>query len=69
LYRAQEFEAAASLAFVCEFKLSLPRLPVPSVQLIHFKMPNPRAVFDTTMGKFEAEIFVDQMPLTAGKIF
>eukprot|EP01031_Cornospumella_fuschlensis_P032294 gene32294-39054_t len=28
-------------------------------------MPNPKAVFDTTMGRFEVELFADQMPLTA----
>lgn len=30
-------------------------------------MPNPKALFKTTMGDFKVEIFVDQMPLTAGK--
>jgi cyclophilin family peptidyl-prolyl cis-trans isomerase len=29
-------------------------------------MPNPIAVFDTSLGTFEAEIFLDQMPVTAG---
>ncbi len=29
-------------------------------------MPNPTATFDTTLGSFTAELFVDQMPLTAG---
>eukprot|EP01039_Chlorochromonas_danica_P010329 gene10329-11433_t len=29
-------------------------------------MPNPKAVFKTTMGDFKVEVFVDQMPLTAG---
>ncbi len=29
-------------------------------------MPNPTATFDTTAGTFTAELFVDQMPLTAG---
>jgi cyclophilin family peptidyl-prolyl cis-trans isomerase len=28
-------------------------------------MPNPIAVFDTTKGKFEAEIFLDRVPITA----
>mmetsp|Transcript_53243 Transcript_53243/g.133668 ORF Transcript_53243/g.133668 Transcript_53243/m.133668 type:complete len:187 (+) Transcript_53243:68-628(+) len=28
-------------------------------------MPNPKAVFDTTEGKFTAEILLDKMPLTA----
>ena len=28
-------------------------------------MPNPTATFETSMGTFEAEIFVDQMPITA----
>jgi cyclophilin family peptidyl-prolyl cis-trans isomerase len=28
-------------------------------------MPNPIATFDTTMGAFKAEIFLDQMPITA----
>ncbi|MGE0709295.1 MAG: peptidylprolyl isomerase [Planctomycetota bacterium] len=28
-------------------------------------MPNPTAVFDTTLGSFTAEIYLDQMPLTA----
>merc|ERR1711904_526371 len=27
--------------------------------------PNPTATFDTTMGKFEAEIFLDRVPITA----
>ena len=31
-------------------------------------MANPTAVFDTTLGTFKAEIFVDQMPIT-GKNF
>jgi cyclophilin family peptidyl-prolyl cis-trans isomerase len=29
-------------------------------------MPNPVAKFETTMGNFEAEIYVDQMPITGG---
>ncbi|PZR05922.1 MAG: peptidylprolyl isomerase [Archangium gephyra] len=29
-------------------------------------MPNPTATFDTTAGQFQVELFVDQMPLTAG---
>ncbi len=29
-------------------------------------MPNPTAVFDTSLGTFKAELFVDQMPITAG---
>jgi cyclophilin family peptidyl-prolyl cis-trans isomerase len=29
-------------------------------------MPNPTAKFETTMGNFEAEIFVDEMPTTGG---
>jgi cyclophilin family peptidyl-prolyl cis-trans isomerase len=29
-------------------------------------MANPIATFDTTMGSFQAEIFLDQMPITAG---
>ena len=29
-------------------------------------MPNPIAKFETTMGNFEAEIFVDKMPITGG---
>lgn len=29
-------------------------------------MANPTAKFETTMGNFEAEIFVEQMPITAG---
>ena len=29
-------------------------------------MTNPIAKFDTTMGQFEAEIFVDKMPITGG---
>jgi cyclophilin family peptidyl-prolyl cis-trans isomerase len=29
-------------------------------------MANPIAKFETTMGSFEAEIFVEQMPITAG---
>lgn len=29
-------------------------------------MANPTAKFETTMGTFEAEIFVEQMPITAG---
>merc|ERR1719199_936796 len=28
-------------------------------------MPNPTAVFDTTMGSFECEIYLEQMPITA----
>lgn len=28
-------------------------------------MPNPHAVFETSLGTFKAEIFMDQMPLTA----
>ena len=28
-------------------------------------MPNPIAVFDTTQGQFKAEIYLDQMPITA----
>ena len=28
-------------------------------------MPNPTAKFETSMGNFEAEIFVEQMPITA----
>ncbi|RMG18744.1 MAG: peptidylprolyl isomerase [Planctomycetota bacterium] len=28
-------------------------------------MPNPTAVFDTSLGSFEAEIFLEQMPITA----
>lgn len=28
-------------------------------------MPNPTATFDTSLGSFTAEIFLDQMPLTA----
>merc|ERR1711904_748856 len=27
--------------------------------------PNPTAVFDTTMGRFEAEIYLDRVPITA----
>lgn len=29
-------------------------------------MPNPTAIFETSMGTFEAEIFVDKMPITGG---
>ena len=29
-------------------------------------MPNPTAVFNTSLGTFKAELFVDQMPITAG---
>ena len=29
-------------------------------------MANPTAKFETTMGGFEAEIFVDEMPITGG---
>ena len=29
-------------------------------------MANPTATFDTTEGQFEVELFVDQMPITAG---
>ena len=29
-------------------------------------MPNPIAKFETTMGNFEAEIYVDKMPITGG---
>ena len=29
-------------------------------------MSNPTAVFETSMGTFEAEIFVDEMPITGG---
>jgi cyclophilin family peptidyl-prolyl cis-trans isomerase len=29
-------------------------------------MPNPTAKFETSMGNFEAEIFVEQMPITGG---
>lgn len=29
-------------------------------------MPNPTATFDTSAGQFQVELFVDQMPLTAG---
>lgn len=29
-------------------------------------MPNPTATFDTSLGSFTAELFVDQMPVTAG---
>ena len=29
-------------------------------------MANPTATFETSMGSFEAELFVDQMPITAG---
>ena len=29
-------------------------------------MPNPVAKFETSMGSFEAEIYVDKMPITAG---
>jgi len=29
-------------------------------------VPNPTAVFDTSLGTFKAELFVDQMPITAG---
>lgn len=29
-------------------------------------MPNPTATFETTLGEFTAEIFADQMPVTAG---
>jgi len=29
-------------------------------------VPNPTATFETTLGAFTAEIFVDQMPVTAG---
>lgn len=29
-------------------------------------MPNPIATFDTTLGTFTAEIFVDRMPMTGG---
>ncbi len=29
-------------------------------------MANPTAVFETSMGTFKAELFVDQMPITAG---
>jgi cyclophilin family peptidyl-prolyl cis-trans isomerase len=28
-------------------------------------MPNPTATFDTTLGSFKAEIFLDKMPITA----
>ena len=28
-------------------------------------MPNPTAKFETSMGNFEAEIYVEQMPITA----
>lgn len=31
-----------------------------------FAMPNPTATFDTSLGSFDAEIFVEQMPITAG---
>ena len=29
-------------------------------------MPNPTATFETSLGSFTAELFADQMPLTAG---
>ncbi len=29
-------------------------------------MPNPTAVFETNLGSFEAELFEDKMPITAG---
>lgn len=29
-------------------------------------MPNPTATFETSLGNFTAELFLDQMPLTAG---
>ena len=29
-------------------------------------MPNPIATFDTSLGKFQAEIYLDKMPITAG---
>ncbi len=29
-------------------------------------MPNPTATFETTLGNFTAELFLEQMPLTAG---
>lgn len=29
-------------------------------------MPNPTATFETSMGTFQAEIFVDKMPITGG---
>ena len=29
-------------------------------------MPNPTAVFDTSLGTFEVEVFMDQMPITGG---
>jgi len=29
-------------------------------------MPNPTALFETSLGAFEAELFVDTMPITAG---
>jgi cyclophilin family peptidyl-prolyl cis-trans isomerase len=29
-------------------------------------MPNPTATFETTLGNFKVELFVDQMPITAG---
>ncbi|MCK9463370.1 MAG: peptidylprolyl isomerase [Proteobacteria bacterium] len=29
-------------------------------------MPNPTAVFDTSLGTFKAEIYLDKMPVTAG---
>ena len=30
-------------------------------------MPNPVATFDTTMGSFKAEVFLDKMPITASR--
>ncbi len=29
-------------------------------------MPNPHALFETSMGSFKAEIYLDKMPITAG---
>ncbi len=29
-------------------------------------MPNPIALFDTSMGEFKAELYMDKMPITAG---
>jgi cyclophilin family peptidyl-prolyl cis-trans isomerase len=29
-------------------------------------MPNPTATFETSLGRFEAELFLDRMPITAG---
>jgi len=31
-------------------------------------MPNPTALFETSLGNFKVELFVDKMPITAGNI-